>query len=52
MRIAIQWSQAISMSAGKAHGQSMDAADAVVPYAFLALLFVAVVWLAVAILVG
>jgi hypothetical protein len=39
------------MSAGKAHSQSMDAADALVPYAFWALLFVAVIGLAVAILV-
>ena len=35
----------------KAHSQSMDAADAIVPYAFWALLFVAVIGLAVAILV-
>jgi len=39
------------MSAGKAHRQSVDAADAVVPYAFWALLFVAVLGLAVAILI-
>ena len=36
------------MSAGKAHSQSIDA---VVPYAFWVLLFVAVIGLAVAILV-
>jgi hypothetical protein len=42
---------AISMFAGKAHSQSMDTADALVPYAFWALVFVAAIGLAVAILV-
>jgi hypothetical protein len=39
------------MFAGKAHSESMDAADALFPYAFWVLLFVAVIGLAVAILV-